>query len=259
MVTKVALTGDPSGAYRQPSIEAGAELYLEKPRDFGGWEAIYTTLTTLLRHPATDGFRGVMRKVSLPDVVQMECLAHHSSILEIQTGGLVGSIFFEEGRVIHAQAGIQQGIDAFFSLLATHGGEFAVKPYCEPSNRTIQEPWEFLLMEAARKRDEQAASAEFPSGDFTPQSVTPSLFPEMAPAILRDVAEAFPILQIHRLTAVRIRWFFARLRIIVARRADGICLAIFLDANAGGEILEEADAVLDCFERLPTDESPLRT
>jgi CheY-like chemotaxis protein len=184
MVTKVALTGDSSGAFRQKSLAAGAELFLEKPRDLVGWEVIYATLEALLKHPATEGFRGVMRKVSLPDVVQMECLAHNSSVLEIQSGGHAGSIYFQEGRIIHAQTGSQVGVDAFYSLLASTGGEFAVKPYVEPLVRSIAEPWEFLVMEAARKCDEQAAACEHSGEGSSPNPVPASPDQELTVASL---------------------------------------------------------------------------
>jgi hypothetical protein len=47
------------------------------------------------------------------------------------------------------------GEQAFYRLLSLKGGEFHVKPFRAPPQRTIQERWEFLLMEAARVCDEE--------------------------------------------------------------------------------------------------------
>src|SRR6185503_9744371 len=74
-----------------------------------------------------------------------------------------GSIFVEEGHIVHAQIGDRTGEEGFNQLLSLSGGHFSLKPFTEPSARTISGPWEFLVMEAARQRDEamsdQAASA----------------------------------------------------------------------------------------------------
>jgi hypothetical protein len=43
---------------------------------------------------------------------------------------------------------------ALYGLLGLAGGEFTLQPYAEPPRRTISGQYEFLLMEAARLRDE---------------------------------------------------------------------------------------------------------
>jgi hypothetical protein len=47
------------------------------------------------------------------------------------------------------------GEQAFYRLLSLKGGEFHVKPFKAPPQRTIQERWELLLMDAARICDEE--------------------------------------------------------------------------------------------------------
>jgi hypothetical protein len=108
-------------------------------------------------HP-TDGFRGMMRRVGLQEVLQMECLGAKSSRLEIFTGKARGCIYIKDGAIIHAEKGSLQGEVALYSLLALRGGEFNLRPFEEPAQRTIQGQWEFLLMEAARLTDEAGAN-----------------------------------------------------------------------------------------------------
>jgi CheY-like chemotaxis protein len=151
---KVILTGDATESYRAACLSNGAELYLEKPTSREGWKGLYTTLKELVRLQPEEGFRGVLRRVGLQDVLQMECLARSSSVLEISTSQARGSVFVKDGQIVHAQVGELTGEEAFNHLMALAGGNFNLKPFTEPPARTISGSWEFLLMEAARQRDE---------------------------------------------------------------------------------------------------------
>ena len=67
----------------------------------------HATLNELARHQPEEGFRGVLRRVSLPDVLQMECLSRSSTILEIATKELRGHIFIEQGQIVLAPAQVR--------------------------------------------------------------------------------------------------------------------------------------------------------
>ena len=162
-VQKVVLTGHASEKYRAACLSNGAELYLEKPTNPAGWQSLYGVLNELVKMRPEEGFRGVLRKVGLQDVLQMECLARSSSVLEISNARTAGKIFIETGQIVHAEVAEAVGEEAFNQLLALTGGQFNLKPYSEPPTRTITGQWEFLLMEAARKSDEaKEASAAAP-------------------------------------------------------------------------------------------------
>ena len=156
-VLKVVLTGDATEQHRATCLSNGAELFLEKPRDEGGWRSVYATLHELARFQPEEGFRGVLRRVGLQDVLQMECLARNSSVLKINAGSVQGAVFVKDGQIIHAQCGNRIGEDAFNYLLGLAGGEFDVQPFTAPPSQSISGSWEFLLMESARKRDEEGA------------------------------------------------------------------------------------------------------
>lgn len=166
-VQKAVLTGYTSEKYRAACLSNGAELFLEKPTTPSGWQSLYGVLNELIKLRPEEGFRGVLRRVGLQDVIQMECLARSSSLLEVSNGQVTGAIFIETGQIVHAQVGIISGEDAFNQLLALRGGQFALKPFSEPSARSISSQWEFLLMEAARKSDEakEAVATEPPPVD----------------------------------------------------------------------------------------------
>ena len=150
----VMLTGYGSNETRQECLDNGALLFLEKPNAPGGYESIFAALDALAGVPGSEGFHGVMRRVGLQEVLQMECLGMKSSPLDIFTGKVRGRIYIHDGVIIHAEKGALQGEVALYSLLALRGGEFNLLPFTKPPQRTIQGQWEFLLMEAARLRDE---------------------------------------------------------------------------------------------------------
>jgi len=171
----VILTGRATEENRKLCLESGAALFLEKLIAPEGFAVVFESLDMLANTAPQEGFRGMMRRVGLQEVLQMECLGRKSSVLEIFTGKVRGRIFVAEGDIIHAESGSLQGEVALYGLLGLRGGEFNLRPFSEPARRTISGHYEFLLMEAARLTDEGAnvleaaapppASAEIPTGE----------------------------------------------------------------------------------------------
>ncbi len=153
---KVAITGYATEEKRSACLANGAELFIEKPRSSEGLKSIFVMLDELVTWKQQAGFQGMLRRVGLQDVIQMECLGRNSSILEIHNRQLAGRIYIEDGRIIHAIAGQMTGEAAFQKLLSLAGGSFQLQHFEPPPAHTIEGQWEFLLMEAARVRDEIA-------------------------------------------------------------------------------------------------------
>jgi two-component system chemotaxis response regulator CheB len=164
---------------RKQSMELGAALFLEKPNSRQGFDGLFAALEALVASGPTSGFRGVMQ-VGLQDVLQMECLSRKSSILRISAGGKGGQIFISNGEIIHAECGQLQGEMALYGLLGYAQGEFSLQPFTEPPRRTVTGQHEFLLMEAARLRDENSTQPDQP-GSFAGSDDLPGSFDEAAP------------------------------------------------------------------------------
>jgi CheY-like chemotaxis protein len=156
---KALLSSYPDDARRQNATQHGAELVLTKPMDTQSNEILFDTLDELLEAKFEEGFRGVLRKIGLEDILQMECLSRHTSVLEVTAGGQRGQIYIHNGKLVHAEFGSSLGESALNAMLALRGGEFHHAAYTEPAAHTLEGSWEFLLMEAARNRDEMLASA----------------------------------------------------------------------------------------------------
>jgi len=197
-VLKVVLTGDATEHHRATCLSNGAELFLEKPRDEGGWHSVYATLHELTRFQPEEGFRGVLRRVGLQDVLQMECLARNSSLLKINAGSVHGAVFVKDGQIIHAQCGGRVGEDAFNYLLGLAGGEFDVQPFTAPPNQSISGSWEFLLMEAARRRDEEGMIRPPPGqsdSGFSTAAALPSA-ERNTPVVVPVIEAAIPVIDV---------------------------------------------------------------
>ena len=156
---KASLTGLATEEKRSACLANGAELFIEKPHSTEGLKSVFTMLDELVTWKPQSGFQGMLRRVNLQDVIQMECLGRNSSILEVNDRKMNGQIYIENGRIIHAVTGDTTGEAAFQKLLALASGGFQLQPFEPPPLRTIEGQWEFLLMEAARVRDEAAGLA----------------------------------------------------------------------------------------------------
>ena len=67
----------------------------------------------------------------------------------------LGEIFIESGVIVHASAGLLTGQKAFYKLLSLTRGLFHLQAFKAAEERTVEGSWEFLLIEAARVRDEE--------------------------------------------------------------------------------------------------------
>ena len=150
------LTGMGGWEHRKTASENGVALFLEKPINAAGYETLFMALDTLINNAPQTGFQGMMRRVGLQEVLQIECLNRKDSILEVFTSGARGRIYICQGMIVHAECGDISGDVALFGLLGLHGGQFNFLVYQEPARRTITGDYEYLLLEAARLKDEGA-------------------------------------------------------------------------------------------------------
>jgi len=155
---KVVLTGMVEPVLRSDCLKLGADLFLEKPRSVADMEIVYRALKHVLALEETSGFRGVLRRANIRDIIQMECLNQRSSIVEITSEEAVGEIFIERGNVVHAQTAGSKGGEAFAQLVNLKSGEFKLKPFTEPGERTLSSRFEALLLAAAHAWDQMLAS-----------------------------------------------------------------------------------------------------
>jgi two-component system chemotaxis response regulator CheB len=108
----------------------------------------------------SSGFAGTLRNIQLTDIIQMCCLAGTSLCIRVRQDDEHGTIYIQEGEVVHAQCGSLTGIDAFFTILGWQSGQFETMDAVAIDSPTIKEPCQFLLLEAAHQADELASARE---------------------------------------------------------------------------------------------------
>ena len=106
------------------------------------------------------GFAGTLRNIQITDIIQMCCLAGASLCIRVTQDNDRGTIYIEDGEVVHAECGRAAGVDAFFMILGWPSGQFETMEAPAIGTPTIKEPCQFLLMEAARQADEWAIARE---------------------------------------------------------------------------------------------------
>lgn len=158
-IRKAILTSFVEQKTRKECLESGADMYLIKPKRTNGFEAVFHSLNQLFTL-SQQGFRGLLRTISLTDLIQLECLNARSSVLEISADKQFGRVFIKQGSIIHAQAGSKTGVDAFIRLMHMSGGDFNLKPFIEPGVQTIQMSCDRLLLEASHAVDNGLADKQ---------------------------------------------------------------------------------------------------
>ncbi|MGQ9499288.1 MAG: response regulator [Dissulfurimicrobium sp.] len=111
-----------------------------------------------LKNGQNGEFNAHIEDIGLPALVQLACIEGMDRVLIARGDRAEGEIFFSNGEIIHAtykglDAKELYGEDAFFSLVRDDPRSFLLKKSAAPK-KTIQAPWNFLLLEALRRKDE---------------------------------------------------------------------------------------------------------
>jgi hypothetical protein len=120
-----------------------------------------------------DGFRVSLEGATLPDFVQMECLAMSNRVFRITSGHRIGYLFFSKGQMIHALSGDHVGEAAALEILKWRDGSVEPCNVGWPDAPTIRSTWQNLLLLSAQARDESGRHklVSFPSNrSATPRS-----------------------------------------------------------------------------------------
>jgi ActR/RegA family two-component response regulator len=153
----VVMTGFGSPSIRRMSLGKGAMLYLEKPIDPD------ILIDALLTMDNSSAFSGSIDEIDILDYLQLLILSGRQVILDVHgADGAHGQVFISKGDILHAICGALGGEEALYRCVSFKGGSFSNLPWTEEHETTINKPAEFLLIEAARVRDEARFENEQP-------------------------------------------------------------------------------------------------
>ena len=146
----VLMTGYYSKEIQDMGLAQGAVSFFKKP--FNLDELTASISRTLDK--TSDGFDGVVESVQLLDIVQLIAISQKTVALQLSTGKNVGSLFFRDGEIIHAECEKLDGEEAFYEMFNWEGGHFNLMPLVVDVKETIKLSTQGLIMEAARRQDE---------------------------------------------------------------------------------------------------------
>lgn len=119
----------------------GGFFYIEKPFDIGYLKQIILEALEI----DDNGFNGYIDNAGIRELVELNCTRKRNTLLSITKNEKQGTIYFDNGDVIHAECGELKGERAFFNILNWGSGSFKIKPASIKQNRTILRDWRTLL------------------------------------------------------------------------------------------------------------------
>lgn len=118
---------------------------------------------------------GNLHVPDLVGVIQLVCLEGRPAHLRVREGERAGSLYFADGKVVHAEFEGLEGEPAFQRLVGVQGGAFELE-YGTPSPRqTITRPVQALLLDACRRRDEGERAQSNGLGTLARAAIEPGL------------------------------------------------------------------------------------
>jgi hypothetical protein len=135
------------------AFRMGALDVLEKPLDF---EFLTNKIRELVNREDR-ALEGTLRLMSLASIVQINCEERNQAQLILNHQGQTGSIYFQDGEMIHAEVNEKTGEEAVYELLSWENGAFQLRMGAQPSLHTITAPWSGIILEGMRRIDEATA------------------------------------------------------------------------------------------------------
>ncbi len=118
--------------------------------------------------------QGSLADFHFPDLIQFISVSGKTGAFRLADENRQGSIYLQEGRIVHAEFGEDQGEDALYWLALWSKGEFRFEDGVTSQARTIHKGNTNLLMEAAQRVDEwRVLKLKIPSVDWIPEFVIP--------------------------------------------------------------------------------------
>ena len=146
----IIMTAYGSDDIQKEVYRRGSIAYIEKPFEI---ENLRELILNNLEEKK--GFVGQVSDFQLTDIIQMNCLGRLTTALQVKKGSEVGSIYFDEGNINHAEVSGMDGEEAFYEILSWQGGEFSSKKGTKTKKETIFKGWQSLLLEGMKRADEQ--------------------------------------------------------------------------------------------------------
>ncbi len=165
----IVMTARGSDELERLAIEKGAVEYIEKPFDID-------YLLQLLRKLEKGGFRGVVKELSITDMLNILNVEKANAVINISSTAGIGRIYMQDGEIVHAQFGDIEGLDALKVIFSLEGGTFSVDKGVKPPKKTIDVPFSNLMLEIFAQIDEESSGLSMEGGEEESFDFSGSIF-----------------------------------------------------------------------------------
>ncbi|MCA9957623.1 MAG: DUF4388 domain-containing protein [Chloroflexota bacterium] len=97
---------------------------------------------------------GNLSEMSVADLIQHYGQNQKTTHILIRHHNQEANLFFQQGKVMHATLGNEQGEGVIYHILTWEDGLFSIEADVNPPAMTIDRSWSGLLLEGARRLDE---------------------------------------------------------------------------------------------------------
>ncbi|NPA06396.1 MAG: DUF4388 domain-containing protein [Chloroflexi bacterium] len=128
--------------------------------------------------------QGSLQEVDLPHIVDLARGMGDAVAVVLDTPQGLWTLYVEDGRVVHAEGPHgERGEDAVATALVRREGTFHLEPGRLPATRTIQRPWNAVLLDALRRLDEAGAPSQPESYEEEPMTKPKKMRERIADAL----------------------------------------------------------------------------
>jgi len=164
----IFISGKDDPQSKVDALHLGAEDFLVKPVDL---VVLAARIRNIIRRDSkwrkggagqATGVVGDLKNLGIPDIVQTLHLGLKTACVSVKGPNGEGRIYFENGRIRHAERGSVSGESAFYEMLRWQEGPFVIAHGQSTKLRTIEMDEMQLMMEGLRRLDEE--KKEEPAG-----------------------------------------------------------------------------------------------
>src|SRR6185369_8813825 len=116
----------------------------------------------------TTFFKAKLSRLTVLDIIQLKCLSNSSHALHFSSSHFgLGSIYFQNGEIVHAETARAKGMDALSEIIGWKGGRARERAATWSGPPTITGSWQSILLAAAQAVDEtrQESPTALPGDD----------------------------------------------------------------------------------------------
>jgi len=132
---------------------------------------------------------GRIKGITLFGFLQLLEVERKTAVVVVHGSGTPGRFYFDDGKLVHAHTRRLNGLEAVYEILGWSDPTVEIFYKRRPRERTVREPLQHVLMEAARLLDERRRAAPVPAANPPEVPVTDA---RPAYAELEHLAGALP-------------------------------------------------------------------